>query len=310
MYDPNQPRIPEGHHGGGRWTRGGYGFLSDVGKRRMPSEHPDDAPRALDEWDREPDDLRLLSDLDRLRPERGDQYAFAGGFRPPPTQTSWSNLLSQIGAALTSAVAAFEAWSRRDNGDRQTFATFRAREFVADERGLVILPEHVQTLDRQTVIDEHCPRLKVVEDLLDETLKDHPQDKGETNSNYGIRIHKLLEWKIKNSPKNKKYKGLKVEVSITDDKDEVKYGTKGSVRLDILEDLGNGTACVYDYKIGKFAILSPGRMLDIANKKFAAQNARNAAQNEPKTITDSTRIWRIVVTQVKPGQGKSRGRDR
>jgi hypothetical protein len=51
-------------------------------------------------------------------------------------------------------------------------------------------------------------------------------------------------------------------------------------------------------------------MLDIANKKFAAPNARNAAQNEPKTITDSTRIWRIVVTQVKPGQGKSRGRDR
>ena len=34
MYDPNQPRIPEGHHGGGRWTRGGYGYLSDVGKLR------------------------------------------------------------------------------------------------------------------------------------------------------------------------------------------------------------------------------------------------------------------------------------
>jgi hypothetical protein len=24
-YDPNQPRVPEGHRGGGRWTRGDYG---------------------------------------------------------------------------------------------------------------------------------------------------------------------------------------------------------------------------------------------------------------------------------------------
>src|SRR5437868_2708455 len=24
-YDPKQPRVPAGHHGGGQWTRGGYG---------------------------------------------------------------------------------------------------------------------------------------------------------------------------------------------------------------------------------------------------------------------------------------------
>jgi hypothetical protein len=30
MFDPNQPRIPKHHPGGGRWTRGGYGMLSDV----------------------------------------------------------------------------------------------------------------------------------------------------------------------------------------------------------------------------------------------------------------------------------------
>ena len=45
MYDPNQPRIPEGHHGGGRWTRGGYGFLSDVGKLPPPSQHAGDERR-------------------------------------------------------------------------------------------------------------------------------------------------------------------------------------------------------------------------------------------------------------------------
>ena len=104
-------------------------------------------------------------------------------------------------------------------------------------------------------------------------------------------------------PKKKEYEGLKAEVSISDDEEGVKHGTKGSVRLDIFEDLGNGTTCVYDYKIGDFAVLNPGRMLEIANKKFAAHNTK-------KDIKDPTRIWRIIVTQVKPGQGKSSGKDR
>ena len=73
MYDPNQPRIPEGHHGGGRWTRSGYGFLSDVGELPPPPQHAEDASRAPDEWDREPDDLHLLSDLDRLPLGRSDR---------------------------------------------------------------------------------------------------------------------------------------------------------------------------------------------------------------------------------------------
>jgi hypothetical protein len=197
-------------------------------------------------------------------------------------------------AALTSAVAAFEAWSRRDNGDQQTVATFRARVFSTDERGLIILPEGVQTLDRRTVIDEHCKRLEKIEELLDEVLKTHPKYNGESNSNYGIRIHKLLEEKIRLDPEN--YGGLKAEVSITDDNDDAKYGTKGSVRLDVFEYIGDGRACVYDYKIGTFAKLSPGRMLDLANKIFATRKAPGM---------DSTPIWRIVVTQVKPGQGKS-----
>jgi len=289
MYDPNQPRIPEGHHGGGRWTRGGYGYLSDVGKLPPPASPTDGAPRAPDAWDGQPDDLYLLSDLDRLRPVRGDQYALAGRFKPP-TRISLRDLLSYAGAALASAVAEFEAWSRRDNGDQQTVATFRARVFSTDESGLIILPEGIQTLDRQTVIDKHCPRLELIEQLLEQALEDHPQDDGESNSNYGIRIHKVLKWKINNNQGKKEFKGLKAELSVSAD--------GKTVGLDVFEDLGDGRACVYDYKIGKFAKLEPGRMLEIANKTFAARKA-------PGEEIASTPIWRIVVTQVKPGQGKS-----
>jgi hypothetical protein len=36
LYNPNQPRIPKHHSGGGRWTRDGYGFLSDLAELRAP----------------------------------------------------------------------------------------------------------------------------------------------------------------------------------------------------------------------------------------------------------------------------------
>jgi hypothetical protein len=285
MYDPNQPRIPEGHHGGGRWTRGGYGFLSDVGKLRPPSQRDDEAAQAPD--GRETlYDLYLPSDLDRMRPERGDQYARVGGFRPP--RNPFPDLASRIGAALASAVALFESWSRRNDADWQTVASFRSREFVADGQGLII-PEQVRTLDRQTVIAKICESLDDIENLLDDVLKEFPQKPGETNAQYGSRIHKALADKIK-----KDYGGMKAEVSLTVEKPDVPYGTDGSIRIDVLEDLGNGTACIYDFKTGKKGILDPGRMFEIAHTTFAAQDNR-----------DPNRIRRIIVTQVKPGQGKS-----
>ena len=156
MYDPNQPRVPEGHHGGGRWTRGGYGFLSDVGNLPPPSQQADEAPRAPDEWDREPEDLYLLSDLDRLPLRRSNprasadnpQYAFAGPAAYLARKT--------IEAALTT----FAGLSALNNPKRQAIIVFRSREFVTDGEGLIII-EQVGDLDRETVMTEgYCPNLK------------------------------------------------------------------------------------------------------------------------------------------------------
>jgi hypothetical protein len=45
---------------------------------------------------------------------------------------------------------------------------------------------------------------------------------------------------------------------------EVTYGRSGSVRVDVLERVGNGTVCVYDIKTGDRG-LSARRMVEIAD---------------------------------------------
>jgi hypothetical protein len=282
MYDPNQPRVPEGHHGGGRWTRGGYGYLSDVGAPR-PSPHADDPPRAPDEWDREPDDLYLLSDLDRLPLRRSNprasadnpQYAFVGPAAYFARKT--------IEAALTT----FAGLSALNSPKRQAVIVFRSREFVTNDQGLIIL-EQVSDLDRETVLTKRfCPNLKKIEDLMDEVLKSTPPKPGETNSQYGTRIHKKLERELE---ENSDFDGMRAEVSFAVDEPNAQYGTGGSIRVDVIEDFGNGTACIYDYKLGK-AVLRPGRMFDIAQKTFESQSAI------PKEHPG--KIRRIIMTEVR-----------
>lgn len=290
MYNPGQPRIPKRHHGGGRWTRGGYRPLSELGELPPPEPDADEPPQAP--WgDESPADRYLPSDTDRMRPERGPRYAFHG-----PLRQLFSEAARRAGQTLAAGLALFEAWSSRNDSRRQAIATFRAREFVADENGLIILDD-VRSLDRETVNNKLCKSLKNVEDLLEETLKKNPPKPGETNQEYGKRIHKEIENKIegKNGKKDRKYNRMNAEVSLAVGQPDAVYGTAGSIRVDIIEYLPNGEVCVYDFKTGK-TVLSGRRMQEIAETIF------DAHRKEPK---GPSKIWRITVTQVKRGQGKS-----
>jgi predicted ATPase len=68
---------------------------------------------------------------------------------------------------------------------------------------------------------------------------------------------------------------------------EVDYGTPGSLRIDVLEDLKSGTICVYDIKTGnsRYSGLSPRRRADIRDAIFRA--FRKGAQ-------------RVILTEVRP----------
>ena len=63
-----------------------------------------------------------------------------------------------------------------------------------------------------------------------------------------------------------------------------RYGEKGSIRVDVLENRGNGTVCVYDIKTGQSG-LSPARMAEIAGTVF-------------RTYAGTKRI---IVTEIRPG---------
>jgi hypothetical protein len=67
--------------------------------------------------------------------------------------------------------------------------------------------------------------------------------------------------------------------------EEERYGEPGTVRIDVLENPGKGTVCVYDIKIGR----SP---LTIARTR---ELATNVLFFYPGTS-------RIIVTEVRPGR--------
>ena len=67
-------------------------------------------------------------------------------------------------------------------------------------------------------------------------------------------------------------------------KKELRRGLEDTIRVDVLEDVGNKTICVYDIKTGRRALHIP-RMFEIA---------RSVAKHFKGTR-------RIIVTEIRPG---------
>ena len=102
---------------------------------------------------------------------------------------------------------------------------------------------------------------------------------------FGTAVHKKLEELTKG--RNNPY--LHAEVSrLKSEHENVRYGIRDSVRIDVLEYAGEGTVCVYDIKTGtsRWSGLSPARMRELAE---------NALKVYPGT-------QRIIVTEVRPSR--------
>ena len=102
---------------------------------------------------------------------------------------------------------------------------------------------------------------------------------------FGTAVHKQLELSIKGDPDSK----LKAEVSrVKSEAANEEFGTKDSVRIDVLECPDTKTTCVYDIKTGKgrSSGLSPRRMRELASYAFKACPGAE----------------RVIVTEVRPGQ--------
>jgi hypothetical protein len=277
-YDPHQPRVQAGHSDGGQWTDGGFGADPRIqrtllGRRPTPARAPGSTPTPL----LQQAFLRLPGRVRQPRPTPAPTPPSTPSPRPDPSASPPPE------RTLLDAALAYFTWLSRDNSvKRQAIISFRAREYrfgkgEANEFRL----EGVTVLDR-TEVNDICKKLETVQKETDdasEFVRTKNQDLAP--SVHGTKVHKTLADAINRLGKA----NFRAEVSIEKGKKaDATYGTKGSIRVDVLENRGNGTVCVYDIKTGREG-LPPRRMHQIA-----------------ATIAETFKIVpsRIIVTQVRP----------
>jgi hypothetical protein len=250
-YDPNQPRRPAGNSDGGQWT-------DDDGDATAPGLTAGERPHLA----------QFSPDRPPVRPP------VAPPIRPPAAPGA-------LGALLT----LYAICAARNTAERRAIFEFNAKQYLVDPSGELIEAD-VETLNRREV-QNACPGLKKVQEKTDEAVGNVLADGGWSLSpqQFGTAVHKELEHLIKSDPRT----NLQAEVSrVKSERANKRYGTKDSIRIDVLECAEARTTCAYDIKTGESrnSGLSPSRMREIASHAIKAC---------PNTK-------RVVVTEVRPSQ--------
>jgi hypothetical protein len=182
------------------------------------------------------------------------------------------------------AGATLYTWlSSRNGPDRKAVFAFHADAFVPG--ATIDAPAiHVGQLTREDV-DDACPRHAEVQSITDQAVNSTDRGAYESNAAYGTAVHKKIEVEIngpttvpRSPPRDPNFRA---EASLL--KSEVAgYGILGSRRVDVLENPGKGTVCVYDIKTG------------VRGLSFA--RARELAST---VLTIYPGTQRIIVTEVR-----------
>jgi hypothetical protein len=182
-------------------------------------------------------------------------------------------------ATIRLALTLFTWLSTRNTLNRQAVLGFTARDYRSvGPAGLTL--GYVGTLDRDEV-EAVCPRLEEVQERTNAAAK-AVTDSGLVlpPAEYGTAVHSNLKKQIDGLSDP----DFRAEISFLKSK-EAKYGAKDSIRIDVLENVGDGTVCLYDIKTGRSG-LGPARAVEIAAEVFDAFGTPQ----------------RIVVTEIRPQQ--------
>jgi hypothetical protein len=149
-----------------------------------------------------------------------------------------------------------------------------------------LIEPNLERLNREEV-KKACPGLEEVQDKTNKAYSDVMLGGGRFMSpqQRGTAVHKQLEISIKSDAKTK----LRTEVSrVKSDEVDKNYGTRDSVRIDVLDCPETKTTCVYDIKTGesRSSGLTPRRMRELASYAFKACPGAE----------------RVIVTEVRPSQ--------
>jgi hypothetical protein len=137
-------------------------------------------------------------------------------------------------------------------------------------------------------VDEACPRHAEVQSITNKAAESTDRGAYRSDAAYGTAVHKKIETEIngpttypRSEPRDLNFRA---EASLIKSKEE-SYGTSGTRRIDVLENPGKGTVCVYDIKTGLSPLTAP-RMMELAS---------TVSFLYPGT-------QRIIVTEVRPGR--------
>lgn len=188
--------------------------------------------------------------------------------------------IPKIGAAVIAAYELYEHLSQLNSDKERAVATFKARDYRPDQSGFLAVTQ-VAMLDRDQV-NAACPRLDEVEARTQEAMDRVKRERPElTGAQLGTAVHLDLNQQIKdlNDP------NFVAERSFLKEGGDARYGLKDSVRIDVYENAGNRTVCVYDIKTGD------ARLRAIRSFEIAAA----VLKRFPGTT-------RIIITETKPRQ--------
>jgi hypothetical protein len=251
-YDPNQPRVPAGHSGGGQWMDAdGHAAAS----RLDNSERPQLAQFPL------PDTLPI---------------------RPPVLPRPPIPPLFRPGPPIVTLLALFAALSAENSPEQRAIFEFNARRFRRDSRD-ALDRANVDILNREQVENE-CRKLDKVQEKTDKAVDNINDQIRRTGvymspSQFGTAVHKNLKDQIVDL----KNPNLRAEVSYWKMREDNVYGRPGSIRVDVLERADGNVVCVYDIKTGQTrrSGLTPARMLEITKNVLKAYpDARHVVVTE------------------------------
>jgi hypothetical protein len=180
--------------------------------------------------------------------------------------------------AIETATALFTWLSGRNGPDQQAAIAFKARDFRPGDGGSINL-ESVGLLDRDKVNAE-CPRLGEVQARTNAAAAAVDREGGNfTPAKYGTAVHTNLKRQIDDL----RDPDFVAERSFLKGRENVRYGEKDSIRIDVLENVGNGTVCVYDIKTGERG-LSMARTVEIYREVQANYMG----------------VQRIIISEIRP----------
>ena len=183
-----------------------------------------------------------------------------------------------IEKAVEAALLLFSIWASQNSQETTAALEFRAQEFLpgAKKEDPAI---GVRNLTRDEV-DEACPRHGLVQSITDEAATRVREEGNYWGAAvYGTKVHA----EIKRQVNNRFDPNFRAEVS-TIKSDEVRYGKKESIRIDVLERVGDGTVCVYDIKTGesRLTVARMGEIAANAHKLFVDTKRILVIETRPK----------------------------